>query len=107
MAEVPFAQQRANPRFSFFADAEITLNDGTSIRGQVWIYNCETILTTSAAVLTAGAQPARTAVRTKHKIGRDTWILLLEALVASVVCSHLQAVAPALLACFATAIRRN
>src|SRR5690242_7771050 len=26
---------RDNPRYSFFADAEITLNDGTSIRGQV------------------------------------------------------------------------
>ena len=35
MAEVPFAQQRANPRFSFFADAEITLKDGTLVPTQL------------------------------------------------------------------------
>ncbi len=35
MAEVPFASKRANPRFSFFADAEITLKDGTSVPTQI------------------------------------------------------------------------
>jgi hypothetical protein len=27
--------RRANPRFSFFADAEVTLGDGTSVRAQL------------------------------------------------------------------------
>lgn len=35
MTEVPFAKQRSNPRFSFFADAEITLKDGTSVSTQI------------------------------------------------------------------------
>jgi hypothetical protein len=35
MAEAPFAKKRANPRFSFFADAEITLKDGTLVRTQL------------------------------------------------------------------------
>lgn len=35
MAEVPFAQKRGNPRFSFFADAEIILKDGTSVPTQI------------------------------------------------------------------------
>lgn len=35
MAEVPFAQKRDNPRFSFFADAEITLRDGTLVPTQL------------------------------------------------------------------------
>ena len=29
MAEAPYSVRRANPRFSFFADAEVTLRDGT------------------------------------------------------------------------------
>jgi len=32
MAEGPLPR-RANPRFSFFADAEVTLRDGTGVRG--------------------------------------------------------------------------
>ena len=35
MAEAPYAVKRTNPRFSFFADAEVTLRDGTGVRGQV------------------------------------------------------------------------
>jgi hypothetical protein len=35
MAEASFAVRRANPRFSFFAEAEATLRDGTSVAAQV------------------------------------------------------------------------
>ena len=35
MAEGPYATRRANPRFSFFADAEVTLRDGTGLRAQL------------------------------------------------------------------------
>jgi hypothetical protein len=35
MAEVPYTVKRANPRFSFFADAEVTLRDGTGVRAQL------------------------------------------------------------------------
>ena len=35
MADAPFATKRANPRFSFFADAEVTLRDGTGVLAQV------------------------------------------------------------------------
>src|SRR5437660_3428030 len=35
MAEGPFTTRRANPRFSFFADAEVTLHDGTGVRAQL------------------------------------------------------------------------
>ena len=35
MAEAPFTQKRTNPRFSFFANAEITLCDGTLVPTQL------------------------------------------------------------------------
>jgi hypothetical protein len=35
IANAPFIEKRANQRFSFFADAEITLHDGTSVRTQI------------------------------------------------------------------------
>jgi PilZ domain len=35
MAIGPYAERRTNPRFSFFAGAEVTLGDGTSIRAQL------------------------------------------------------------------------
>jgi hypothetical protein len=35
MAELTYAVKRANPRFSFFADAEVTLRDGTGVRAQL------------------------------------------------------------------------
>src|SRR3981189_716164 len=35
MAAAPSAVKRANPRFSFFADAEVTLRDGTGVPAQV------------------------------------------------------------------------
>ena len=35
MAEGPYTTRRANPRFSFFADAEVTLRDGTGVRSQL------------------------------------------------------------------------
>ena len=35
MAEGPYPTRRANPRFSFFADAEVTLRDGTGLRAQL------------------------------------------------------------------------
>jgi hypothetical protein len=35
MAEAPYAAKRVNPRFSFFADAEITVHDGASVRAQL------------------------------------------------------------------------
>ena len=35
MAEAPYTRRRVNPRFSFFADAEVTLVDGTWVRGQL------------------------------------------------------------------------
>jgi hypothetical protein len=35
MAEATFAIRRANPRYSFFAEAEVTLRDGTSVPAQL------------------------------------------------------------------------
>ena len=35
MAESPYKVRRANPRFSFFADAEVSLRDGTEVRAQL------------------------------------------------------------------------
>jgi hypothetical protein len=35
MAEARYPVRRTNPRYSFFADAEVTLHDGTSVRGQL------------------------------------------------------------------------
>ena len=35
MMNRPYAVRRANPRFSFFADAEVTLRDGTGVRAQL------------------------------------------------------------------------
>src|SRR5438094_10431558 len=35
MAEGPYSTRRANPRFAFFANAEVTLRDGTSVSGQL------------------------------------------------------------------------
>jgi hypothetical protein len=35
MAQASFAVKRANPRFSFFADAEATLRDGTWVPAQL------------------------------------------------------------------------
>lgn len=35
MAEGPYAVRRANPRFPFFADAEVTARDGTCVRAQL------------------------------------------------------------------------
>lgn len=35
MADGPCEVRRANPRFSFFADAEVTLRDGTGVLAQV------------------------------------------------------------------------
>ena len=35
MAGVSYTIRRVNPRFSFFADAEVTLVDGTWVRGQL------------------------------------------------------------------------
>lgn len=35
MSETSFAVRRANPRFAFFAEAEATLRDGTSVPAQV------------------------------------------------------------------------
>jgi hypothetical protein len=35
MAEGSYTTRRANPRFSFFADAEVTLRDGTGVRAQL------------------------------------------------------------------------
>jgi len=35
MAEAPHAVRRTNPRFSFFADGEVTLRDGTRVLTQL------------------------------------------------------------------------
>jgi hypothetical protein len=35
MAEGSYAVKRANPRFAFFADAEVTVRDGTCVRAQL------------------------------------------------------------------------
>lgn len=35
MAKTSFPKERANPRFTFFAEAEFTLRDGTSVLGQL------------------------------------------------------------------------
>jgi len=35
MAEAHYKSSRTNPRFSFFAEAEVTLRDGTGVRGQL------------------------------------------------------------------------
>jgi hypothetical protein len=40
MGETSFAIRRANPRFAFFAEAEATLNDGTSVPAQVSELSC-------------------------------------------------------------------
>lgn len=37
----PFAVKRGNPRFSFIADAQATLCDGTSIRAQLTEISCQ------------------------------------------------------------------
>jgi PilZ domain len=34
MAEAPYAVRRAHPRYPFFAEAEVTLRDGTGVRAQ-------------------------------------------------------------------------
>jgi hypothetical protein len=34
MTEASYAVKRAHPRFSFFAEAEVTLHDGTGVRAQ-------------------------------------------------------------------------
>jgi PilZ domain len=35
MPDVPYATRRVNPRFPFFADAEVTARDGTCVRAQL------------------------------------------------------------------------
>src|SRR5258706_14239817 len=53
MADGPYAVRRANPRFPFFANAEVTLRDGTGVLAQVaelssrgcYIYTLEPIST--------------------------------------------------------------
>jgi hypothetical protein len=35
VAEGPYPVRRANPRFPFFADAEVTVRDGTCVRAQL------------------------------------------------------------------------
>ena len=40
MAQAPFAKRRANPRFSFFAEVEITLDEGTSMLGEISELSC-------------------------------------------------------------------
>jgi len=35
MSENPYPVRRVNPRFPFFADAEVTLRDGTGLRAQL------------------------------------------------------------------------
>lgn len=35
MTQASFAKRRANLRFTFFAEAEITLDDGTSVLGEI------------------------------------------------------------------------
>ena len=35
MTETSFAVKRANPRFAFFAEAEVTMRDGTSVPAQL------------------------------------------------------------------------
>jgi len=35
MVEPPYATRRTNPRFTIFADAEVTLRDGTSVPAQL------------------------------------------------------------------------
>jgi hypothetical protein len=35
MPEAPYAVRRTHPRFSFFAEAEVTLRDGTGVRAQL------------------------------------------------------------------------
>ena len=35
MAEAPYTVRRTNPRFSFFADAEVTVRDGTPFLAQL------------------------------------------------------------------------
>lgn len=34
MAEAPYVMKRVHPRFPFFAEAEVTLRDGTGLRAQ-------------------------------------------------------------------------
>ena len=35
MTDGPYTVRRTNPRFSFFAEAEVTLRDGTGVRAQL------------------------------------------------------------------------
>jgi hypothetical protein len=41
MAGASFALRRVNPRFAFFAEAEATLHDGTSVPAQVSELSCQ------------------------------------------------------------------
>ncbi len=41
VTSAPFAKRRVNPRFPFFADAEATLQDGTSVRTQLAEISCQ------------------------------------------------------------------
>jgi hypothetical protein len=58
MAEAPYKAKRVHPRFSFFADAELTLRDGTWLRAQ-----CAELSSHGCYVGTLEPIPVRTRLR--------------------------------------------
>ncbi len=67
MAEAPYTTRRVNPRFSFFADAEVTLLDGTWVRGQL-----SELSSRGCYIDTLEAIPIRTRLRLCIRDGMST-----------------------------------
>ena len=70
MAEAPYTGRRANPRFSFFADAEVTLRDGAEVRGQL-----SELSSRGCYIDTLEPIPMRTKLRLRICDGRSTYEL--------------------------------
>ena len=56
MTSAPFAKRRLNPRFPFFADAEATLPDGTSVRTQLAEISCQGCYLGALAPISVGTE---------------------------------------------------
>ena len=67
MAEASYTTRRVNPRFSFFADAEVTLLDGTWVRGQL-----SELSSRGCYIDTLEAIPIRTRLRLCIRDGMST-----------------------------------
>ena len=67
MIEASYAVKRANPRFSFFADAEVTLRDGSSVFAQL-----AELSSRGCYIDTLEPIPTRTKLRLRICDGRST-----------------------------------